>query len=75
MDDKIAGEASKLATQAQDVASQLKALAQQITDAAAAAPVAVPDGHMPFVALLTRLSSAFRFSCWRSSSATTWSGR
>ena len=53
MDDKIAGEASKLATQAQDVAAQLKALAQQITDAAAASPVAIPDGHMPFVALLT----------------------
>ena len=53
MDDKIAGEASKLATQAQDVAAQLKALAQQITDAAAASPVAIPDGHMPFVELLT----------------------
>ena len=52
MDDKIAGEASKLATQAQDLATQLKAVAQQITDAAAA-PAAIPDGHMPFVALLT----------------------
>ena len=51
--DKIAGEASRLATHAQDVAAQLKLLAQQITDAAAASPVAVPDGHMPFVALLT----------------------
>ncbi len=60
MDDKIAGEASKLATQAQDVAAQLKALAQQITDAAAASPVAVPDGHMPFVALLT----IFALSCF-----------
>ena len=60
MDDKIAGEASKLATQAQDVAAQLKALAQQITDAAAAAPVAVPDGHMPFVALHT----IFALSCF-----------
>ena len=60
MDDKIAGEASKLATQAQHVASQLKALAQQITDAAAASPVAVPDGHMPFVALLT----IFALSCF-----------
>lgn len=53
MDDKIAGEASKLATQAQDLATQLKAVAQQITDAAAVAPVGIPDGHMPFVALLT----------------------
>ncbi|TAJ84647.1 NAD(P) transhydrogenase subunit alpha [Reyranella sp.] len=53
MDDKIAGEASKLATQAQDLATQLKAVAQQITDAAAATPVGIPDGHMPFVALLT----------------------
>jgi NAD(P) transhydrogenase subunit alpha len=60
MDDKIAGEASKLATQAQDVAAQLKALAQQITDAAAASPVAVADGHMPFVALLT----IFALSCF-----------
>ena len=67
MDDKIAGEASKLATQAQDVASQLKALAQQITDAAAASPVAVPDGHMPFVALLTIFALS---ASW----ATTWSG-
>jgi NAD(P) transhydrogenase subunit alpha len=53
MDDKIAGEASKLATQAQDLATQLKAVAQQITDAAATAPAGIPDGHMPFVALLT----------------------
>jgi NAD(P) transhydrogenase subunit alpha len=60
MDDKIAGEASRLATQAQDVAAQLKALAQQITDAAAASPVAVPDGQMPFVALLT----IFALSCF-----------
>jgi NAD(P) transhydrogenase subunit alpha len=60
MDDKIAGEASKLATQAQDVAAQLKALAQQITDAAAASPVAVADGQMPFVALLT----IFALSCF-----------
>ena len=60
MDDKIAGEASKLATQAQDVAAQLKALAQQITDAAAAAPAAIPDGHMPGGALLT----IFALSCF-----------
>jgi len=60
MDDKIAGEASRLATQAQDVASQLKALAQQITDAAATSPVAVADGQMPFVALLT----IFALSCF-----------
>ena len=60
MDDKIAGEASKLATQAQDVATQLKLMAQQITDAAAASPITVPDGHMPFVALLT----IFALSCF-----------
>lgn len=60
MDDKIAGEASRLATQAQDVAAQLKALAQQITDVAAASPVAVADGQMPFVALLT----IFALSCF-----------
>ena len=40
MDDKIAGEASRLAPHAQDVAAQLKLLAQQITDAAAASPAA-----------------------------------
>ena len=28
-------------------------MAQQITDAAAQSPLALPDGHMPFVALLT----------------------
>lgn len=60
MDDKIAGEASKLATQAQDVAAQLKLMAQQITDAAAAGPITIPDGHMPFVALLT----IFALSCF-----------
>lgn len=60
MDDKIAGEASKLATQAQDVATQLKLMAQQITDAAAASPITVLDGHMPFVALLT----IFALSCF-----------
>jgi NAD(P) transhydrogenase subunit alpha len=54
MDDRIAGEAAKLATQAQELATSLKGVAQQITDAAAQSPVAaLPDGHMPFVALLT----------------------
>ena len=53
MDDKIAGEAAKLATQAQDLATNLKGVAQQIIDAAAQSPASVPDGHMPFVALLT----------------------
>ena len=52
MDDRIAGEAAKLATQAQELATSLKGVAQQITDAAAQG-VALPDGHMPFVALLT----------------------
>ncbi len=58
MDDKIAGDAAKLATQAQDLATQLKGVAQQITDAAARGDVAVPDGHMPFVALLTIFAMA-----------------
>ena len=54
MDDRIAGEAAKLATQAQELATTLKGIAQQITDAAAQSPVAaLPDGHMPFVSLLT----------------------
>ena len=54
MDDRIAGEAAKLATQAQELATSLKGVAQQITDAAAQGAVAaLPDGHMPFVALLT----------------------
>lgn len=54
MDDKIAGEAAKLATQAQGLATELKGIAQQMIDAAAQSSTAVvPDGHMPFVALLT----------------------
>ena len=53
MDDRIAGEAAKLATQAQELATNLKAVAQQVTDAAAQGAAALPDGHMPFVALLT----------------------
>ena len=53
MDDRLAGEAAKLATQAQDLATNLKGVAQQITDMARAGHVAVPDGHMPFVSLLT----------------------
>jgi NAD(P) transhydrogenase subunit alpha len=59
MDDRIAGEAAKLATQAQDLATTLKGLAQQVTDAAAqGTAVSVPDGHMPFVALLTIFAMA-----------------
>ena len=53
MDDRIAGEAAKLASQAQELATQLKGVAQQITDAAAQGSLSVPDGHMPFVSLLT----------------------
>jgi len=53
MDDRLAGEAAKFATQAQELASNLKAMAQNITDMAAQGTLAVPDGHMPFVALLT----------------------
>src|ERR671923_2846879 len=53
MNDQLAGEAAKLATQAQDLASQLKGVAQRITDMAAQTAPALPDGHMPFVALLT----------------------
>ena len=53
MDDRLAGEAAKLASQAQDLASSLKGVAQQITDLAAQGALAQPDGHMPFVALLT----------------------
>ncbi|HZQ00321.1 MAG TPA: NAD(P) transhydrogenase subunit alpha [Reyranella sp.] len=53
MDDKLAGEAAKLATQAQDLAASVKALAQQILDLSAQGTLAVPEGHMPFVALLT----------------------
>ena len=59
MDDRIAGEAAKLATQAQDLATSLKGLAQQVTDAAAqGAAASLPDGHMPFVALLTIFAMA-----------------
>ena len=53
MDDRIAGEAAKLATQAQELAAKLKAVAQQITDLSAQGTLTIPDGHMPFVALLT----------------------
>jgi NAD(P) transhydrogenase subunit alpha len=53
MDDKLAGEAAKLATQAQDLANNIKGVAQQITDMSAQGTLAIPDGHMPFVALLT----------------------
>ena len=53
MDDRLAGEAAKLATQAQDLAGNLKSVAQQILDMSAQGTLAIPDGHMPFVALLT----------------------
>ena len=53
MDDRLAGEAAKLATQAQELAANLKAVAQQITDLSAQGTLAIPDGHMPFVSLLT----------------------
>jgi NAD(P) transhydrogenase subunit alpha len=53
MDDRLAGEAAKLATQAQDLAANLKAVAQQILDMSAQNALNVPDGHMPFVSLLT----------------------
>ncbi|MFO1081783.1 MAG: NAD(P) transhydrogenase subunit alpha [Reyranellaceae bacterium] len=56
MDDRLAGDAARLASQAQELAGQLKALAQQVLDQAAqgmATGAAAPDGHMPFVALLT----------------------
>ena len=53
MDDKLAGEAAKLASQAQDLATNLKAVSQQVTDMLAQGTAALPDGHMPFVSLLT----------------------
>ena len=53
MDDRLAGEAAKLASQAQDLAANLKAVAQQILDMSAQGTLAIPDGHMPFVSLLT----------------------
>jgi NAD(P) transhydrogenase subunit alpha len=53
MDDRLAGEAAKLATQAQDLAANLKAVAQQILDMSAQNTLNAPDGHMPFVSLLT----------------------
>ena len=53
MDDKLAGEAAKLATQAQELAANLKSVAQQILDMSAQGTLAIPDGHMPFVSLLT----------------------
>ena len=53
MDDKLAGEAAKLASQAQELATNLRSVAQQITDMLAQGTAGVPDGHMPFVSLLT----------------------
>ena len=53
MDDRLAGEAAKLATQAQNLAANLKSVAQQILDMSAQGTLAIPDGHMPFVSLLT----------------------
>jgi NAD(P) transhydrogenase subunit alpha len=53
MDDKLAGEAAKLASQAQELATNLKAVAQQVTDMLAQGAAGLPDGHMPFVSLLT----------------------
>ena len=53
MNDKLAGEAAKLASQAEELAGNLKGVAQRITDMAAQGTAAMPDGHMPFVALLT----------------------
>src|ERR1700704_3799805 len=52
MDDKLAGEAAKLASQAQELATNLKAVAQQVTDMLAQGTAGGPDGHMPFVSLL-----------------------
>ncbi len=53
MDDRLAGEAAKLASQAQDLAANLKAVAQQILDMSAQNTLNAPDAHMPFVSLLT----------------------
>ena len=53
MDDRLAGEAAKLASQAQDLAANLKAVAQQILDMSAQYTLNAPDSHMPFVSLLT----------------------
>jgi len=53
MDDKLAGQAAKLASQAEELAINMKGVAQQITDMSAQGTLAIPDGHMPFVALLT----------------------
>ena len=53
MDDRLAGEAAKLASQAQDLATNLKAVAQQILDMSAQNTLNAPDAHMPFISLLT----------------------
>lgn len=58
MDDKLAGEAAKLASQAQELAANLKRVAQQILDMSATNTLNLPDGHMPFVSLLTIFSLA-----------------
>ena len=53
MDDRLAGEAAKLASQAQDLAANLKAVAPQILAMSAQNTLNAPDSHMPFVSLLT----------------------
>ena len=44
MDDRLAGEAAKLASQAQDLATNLKGVAQQMTRAAVNLPI---EGEFP----------------------------
>src|SRR6201987_2403844 len=53
MDDRLAGEAAKLASQAQELAANLKAVAQQILDMSATNPLNTPGAPMPFVSLPT----------------------
>src|SRR5260370_41962228 len=72
MDDKLAGEAAKLASQAQELATNLKAVAQQVTDMLAQGAAGVPDGHMPFVSLLTIFALACfvgYYGVWRGTPA------
>ena len=68
MDDKLAGEAAKLATQAQDLAANLKSVAQQILDMSAQGTL---DDRPTATCRSSRCSPSSR---WPASSATTWCG-
>jgi NAD(P) transhydrogenase subunit alpha len=53
MNDELAGKAAQLAKQMRELSRNFDGLLDQLKEAAAQTPAMLPDGHMPFVALLT----------------------